>query len=363
MHCKANTFADVATSLIRGLTFYLGAGAMPAGHGRRLSLAALVMLFSSPQLFAQTNVGGAIDAETTWAASSGPYVVTSDVTVQNGATLTIEAGTAVYMGTGTSLTVSSGKLQALGTPQAPITVSSDAMRLGQAGAAGQWNHWTFGSGTTNTKLEHVIFEFGKGLQINGSAPVFNYVQIRNQAGPAMALNLAASPTGVGNSAAGCTKNAIVVPSGDLIGNVTWGVRGIPYLVQSGRVSVGLSPAIDTISPTQIEQGETKTITLNGTRLTGANVARFSASGLSASVLAGGSASQKQLSATAAPDAAMGLADLLVIADAGEIRVPGAISVIRPQPYLTGLNPSSVYAWQGPVQSQSQVAISTPTPKY
>ena len=60
-----------------------------------LSLIVLaVMALADPPATASvlTDVGGPITSSTTWDLAGSPYVVTSDVTVQNGAVLTIEPG-------------------------------------------------------------------------------------------------------------------------------------------------------------------------------------------------------------------------------------------------------------------------------
>ena len=60
--------------------------------------------------FVQENV----TSDTTWAADDGPYVVTTDVTVTDGATLTVAEGTTVQVADGGTITVA-GSLVAAGT--------------------------------------------------------------------------------------------------------------------------------------------------------------------------------------------------------------------------------------------------------
>jgi trimeric autotransporter adhesin len=309
----------------------------------------LALCVAAP-VWSQTTVGGVISVNATWRAADSPFVVGTDVIVQNGAVLTIEPGVQIFMGTGRALTVQGGSIQALGTSAQPILVSADTVRTGGAGVPGAWGRWTFASGTTNTRLEHVTFEYGNGLAVNGSAPVFNFLTVRNHAAAAITVDLAASPSGVGNQATGNVQNAILVPAGDIAGNVTWGLRGIPYLV-SGTLSVGASPTIASVTPTVIEQGETLTLTVTGSRLTGAVAASFEAQGLTAQLLPGATATQLQLSVAAAEDAVVGTTALRVLVDAGDARRSAALNVIGPQFRLSSVVPSTVYVGQGDAQVQ------------
>jgi hypothetical protein len=253
-------------------------------------LAALSALLPTTAL-AQTSVSGAINGDTRWSVANSPYVVSGELLVQGGATLTIDPGVTVYMSANARLRVEAGSVRAIGLPASLIRVLSDKTRLGQAAAPGDWDQWAFGSGTTNTRLEHMLFEHGKGLVVNGSAPVFNNLDIRNQQGAAMAIDLLAAPSGVGNRASGNTLNGIAVPAGDIAGTVRWGLRGIPYVVTAGTVSVGASPSIASVSPNTVEQGQTVTLTLSGTRLGGVAQASFDQAGLALTPFSGGSASQ------------------------------------------------------------------------
>ena len=284
--------------------------------------------------------------DATWRAAQSPYVVTADLAIRNNAKLTIEAGVIVYMEVGASLEVQSGSVLAMGTTQNPIRVTSQKRQSGQSAAPGDWNQWVFGSGTVDTRIDHTIVEYGKGILVNSAAPVFNGLDIRNNLGAAITLDLAASPVGESNRAHGNTLNAIVVPGGDITGSVTWGIKGIPYLLDSDAVSVGVSPSVTSISPLSLQQGETQTFTLTGTRLTGLSQATFDLGGLTAQPIAGGSDTRAQILVSAAPGAAMGMANLKGLVDAGEFRKAGALSVRRIEPKLLSVTPATVFSGRG-----------------
>ena len=314
---------------------------------------ALLFFLALATAQAQTTISGAISANTRWTVDGSPYLISGEVQVQNNAILSIDAGVSIFMGTSASLTVQAGGVRAAGTQSKPIQVLSDKRRLGQAGAPGDWRQWVFNSGTLDTQLDHVLFEHGRGLLINGCTPVLNNLDIRNHLGAAITMDLTASPTGVGNQASGNTINGIAVPAGDVAGNVKWGVRGIPYVLSSGVLSIGASPSIVSVSPNTVQQGQTVTLTLDGTRLDPLSRVVFSKQGLGAVIFSGGSAIQKHLQLTVAGDAPTGMVDLRAVTDAGEAVFANAFSVTQPKPVLDGLNPVKVTAGVGP----SEIVVS------
>ncbi|ATU64683.1 IPT/TIG domain-containing protein [Piscinibacter gummiphilus] len=312
------------------------------------ALAAFLGLACSPVL-AQTIVAADITSDTRWDTAGSPYVVNGAVAVRAGATLTIDAGVVVSMGSGAGLTVQAGAVRANGTAALPVQVRSDKVRAGQAAVAGDWNQWTFTSGTVNTRLEHVVFEHGRGLAVHGSAPEFNFLDIRQQQGPAIAIDLAASPFGLGNRASGNALNAVSVAAGDIAGNVRWGLRGIPYVVTGGTVSVGASPSVTGVSPSTVEVGQTVTVTVNGSRLSGVSEAALDRAGLALTPFSGGSSSQVFMQLRVDPAAAPGRAALRLVVDAGEVVLADAVTVTLPLPTINAVSPASVTAQSGPLE--------------
>lgn len=311
------------------------------------SVLALWIVFSISAVFAaQTSVSGVIESNTRWTKDGQPYVVTADLTIQNGALLTIDPGVNIYMGSNASILVLSGGIQALGTEANPIRVLSTKTLLGQLAAPGDWRQWVFGAGAVNVSLNHVFFENGKGLLVNGSAPILNYLTIKDQLGAAITVDLDASPTGVGNIAIGNTLNGIAVPSGDVTKSVKWGVKGIPYIVSNGVVSVGSSPFVQEVSPTSIEQGQVVNLTIKGGRLEGLSQAKVDGVGVFLTPFSGASANQISFQLKADVDATLGKRGLRFMTDAGEVVIANALTVVPPMPNVSSLQPATVLAGNG-----------------
>jgi FlgD Ig-like domain/Right handed beta helix region len=85
-----------------------------------------------------TDVGGHITTDTTWSVAGSPYVVTSNLVVDAGVTLTIDPGVAVRFQPGLYMQVG-GTLTAIGAADNPITFTSNA----GAPAAGDWDALRF----------------------------------------------------------------------------------------------------------------------------------------------------------------------------------------------------------------------------
>ena len=165
------------------------------GLGGALLLVAVAYCCVISNAQAATVVSGAITANTAWTLALSPYQATSDVTVENGATLSVEAGVVVYFDAGKSLTVTNGALSARGTAGMPITFTSSLDTSGGTPAPGDWGQIRFldGSNDSTTIIEYAQIRYGHGLDVQSAAPTFNYLQITRNLGSAISIDLNASP--------------------------------------------------------------------------------------------------------------------------------------------------------------------------
>ncbi len=296
-------------------------------------LAAAGFFWLSSGLQAATSVSGPITADTVWSVAQSPYQVTSDVSVENSATLTIEPGVTVYFGPGTSLIVNVGALKARGTAVSAIVFTSTKESVALTPAPGDWGQLRFLPGTfdATTVLEYVQVRFGQGISIQSASPTLNYLTITNNSGPAISMDLASSPVGIGNQASGNTLNGVVVPAGDILASVAWKLKGIPYVIQQGIVSVGQTPIINSVSPNQIQQGETLDVTLTGIRLAGVESIALSNPAITATILTGATATTIPVRLAASPTAILGPVAVEVQVAAGKPRLDNALTVIPPKP--------------------------------
>ena len=136
-------------------------------HGRRKRLhAALVLalaLFAlwPVQTASATNVSGTISSNTTWTLANSPYVMTGNVSVNAGVTLTIEPGVLVQGDSASRVLTINGSLSAVGTSSAHITFTSTA-----DSGRGQWGVLRFGSAAGTSTLTYADVRYGGGGQIS-----------------------------------------------------------------------------------------------------------------------------------------------------------------------------------------------------
>ncbi|MDR7153199.1 hypothetical protein J2W49_005179, partial [Hydrogenophaga palleronii] len=119
-------------------------------------------------------------------------------------------------------------------------------------------------------------------------------------------------------------------------------------MQSGTLSVGSTPSLLSLSPNELQAGDTNAFTLTGTRLTGLTRVAFDRQGLTAQVQPGAGDSSAVLSITADGAAAAGPVSMEAMTDAGLVRLSNALTVLESSPLIKSLSPSSLFTGQGEV---------------
>ncbi|QOC23489.1 hypothetical protein IC757_04940 [Wenzhouxiangella sp. AB-CW3] len=187
-------------------------------------------------------VGGLIVDDAHWTLADSPVIVSSSLQVKESAQLRVDPGVIVAFDHGVSLEVVSGALHAQGTVNDPVQFVSLRKIEGKSPGAGDWGSVviTPGAQMSATLLEHVHVRHGHGIQILGGSPQINHVHLESNSGAAIDLDLAASPHGKGLTASGNTIDGIRVPPGQIVDDVVWALRGIPYVLKEGEIRVGRS---------------------------------------------------------------------------------------------------------------------------
>jgi len=172
-------------------------GSLPLQWLGRLALILGLLIpqlsFNVPVARADTNVGGLISANTTWALSGSPYIVTSNVLVNSGVTLTIEPGVEVRFNADKTLQID-GELIAQGTSGSLITFTSNV-----GTSPGDWGYILFADSSVDATydvdenyisgsiLEYAVTEYAGGLSVDNNGalrmdnahPFINHCTIRN----------------------------------------------------------------------------------------------------------------------------------------------------------------------------------------
>ncbi len=141
----------------------------------RLGVLVALALFVIPVRASAINVSGAIITDTTWTAAGSPYVMTGDVVVNNGVTLTLEPGAVVQASvSSTDLVVSSGGiLVADADGAAAITLSGPTASTSN----GAWGGIVLDQGSAAT-LDNVVIQNAR-IGIDADDPTDTLLDIRN----------------------------------------------------------------------------------------------------------------------------------------------------------------------------------------
>ena len=142
---------------------------------KKFYIISFLILFLAGNLSAQTNVSGALSSDTTWSLSNSPIILTGNVLVPNGVTLTIEAGVTVRINSEKYLKVQ-GSLIAIGTESSKITFTSNE----SSPAKGDWDKiWLASTSTlfdgsdnyvSGTIFNHCIISYAdEGLRLDDSS--------------------------------------------------------------------------------------------------------------------------------------------------------------------------------------------------
>ncbi|MCB1126275.1 MAG: CotH kinase family protein, partial [Verrucomicrobiae bacterium] len=97
---------------------------------------------------------GEVNADTVWAAAEGPHVISGQLVVRPGATLTIQPGSSVFFNGAASLWVE-GRLLAEGLATNPICFARSP------GTYGFWPSITLQNATNENRLSHATFEYSE----------------------------------------------------------------------------------------------------------------------------------------------------------------------------------------------------------
>ena len=171
----------------------------------------LLASFSIGLLHAQTNVSG--NQAGTWTKANSPYVITGNITVPNGQTLTIEAGVEVQFSNGNN-TVSeflvNGTLKAIGTSADSIKFTGGGYSYGS-----QRGPLTIASSSTNSQLQYISIS-GLGFYFTSNEAAVIYVNSSScSISNCSFQNINASALSINNSntlIGSVTKNWFNVPS-------------------------------------------------------------------------------------------------------------------------------------------------------
>jgi hypothetical protein len=126
-----------------------------------------------------TELGGTLTENINLDAASGPYVITSDIIIPAGITMTIQAGTSVMFNSGTGITVN-GALVAEGAEYGHISMAPNPT------SATRWDGILLADTSTENRLVYVDMYYGDGqgdsIRIDSARVFMNYMTFANTGG-------------------------------------------------------------------------------------------------------------------------------------------------------------------------------------
>ena len=160
---------------------------------KKVTLLLYIAALSTTQVYAQTNVSGFINSNTTWTIAGSPYIVIGNIVLDSGITLTIDPGVIVEFDSAKSLQIE-GNLRAIGNNSNRITFTSSQV----APAPGDWDYILFSDNSqdydyslfTGSIMEHCIVEYAGAslttntngaIRIRRSFPYIHECEVRNNA--------------------------------------------------------------------------------------------------------------------------------------------------------------------------------------
>jgi len=205
-----------------------------------------------------TYVSGIISSDTTWTATGSPYIVTGNILVAEGVTLTIDPDAVVKFNTGKGLQIA-GELIARGTEAEPIIFTSNQI----SPAPGDWVNILFtdssvdaiydenGDYLSGSIMQYCTVEYGGGsdipaVKIADSSPFVDHCTIKDNDNSGIYINAASESLVITNNT---IQNNSAVQGGGIItifatvsisGNIITGnsaIEGGGILASQGDVTI------------------------------------------------------------------------------------------------------------------------------
>ena len=216
------------------------------------------VLFSGVHAMAATPISSNITTDTTWNVAGSPYVINADITVVNGVTLTIEAGSVIEFSWIYDLLVE-GSLVVQGTEGSPVVFTASTPAPGNwgyieipAGGSANINYADirYGGGGASPYMQVLVnggdltmtnsviqesLSFGQGVRIQDSDPVLTNNTFSNS-GVAMSMDLGSDPLISGVIFTNNGVNGLQVDGGTLVEDGFWDDPDIVY-VTKGDITV------------------------------------------------------------------------------------------------------------------------------